>query len=167
MVSSNKASTIQTAPISPAIKKPVRKAPPPPTSATTTPSTTATTVNGNHAETPPISPHSDDQKAMKSPTMNSTTKPPTTGPKPPITSPKPDHIKKSMSVDEIHHPPVNESHQPPGGVKIPPKPPVRDSSLTNEVDESPRRHSSCNDNEAARAAVVKPVPKKRTLSVRT
>ena len=199
MVDSSKASAQEATPVSPAVKKPVRKAPPPPTFATTPAS-----INGNHDQTPPISPaNTSDLKASESPIRKASPLPtsatmpvsvnddhdqiPPTSPantsdpkasespvfteqpspsiakKPPITSPKPKLIKKSISVDEIPHPPPDGGSHLPSGVKIPPKPPVRDSSLVNEVDESSRRHSSFNDNESAKMA--KPVPKKRTKSM--
>ena len=168
MVSNNKAPSAQTAPVSPAVKKPVRKAPPPPTSATTP----TTSVNGDHDHTPPVSPfNSNDQKAPESPVFiekpsSNTVKPPIQSPsnsvKPPITSAKPKCIKKSVSVDETQCPPVDESLLV-GATKVPPRPPVRGSSLINELDECLRRHSSFEENEAIKAA--KPVPKKRTKSV--
>lgn len=160
MVNSSKASTLQAAPVSPAVKKPVRKAPPPPMSATTP----ATSINGNHEDqTPPISPdNSSDQKALESPVFIEQSSTSTTV-KPPITSPKPKLMKKSISVDKIPGPPVDEPSPHPSGVKVPPKPPVRGSSLISDMDESTRRHSSFEENDANKTA--KPVPKKRTKSV--
>ena len=144
------------APVSPAMKKPTRKAPPPPTTAATPATIAATSVNANRNDTPPISPvNTNDQKARKSPLPMK---------KPLITSPKPTILKKSTSVDEIRHPSENQSHLS-DNAKIPPRPPVRDSSLVNELESNLRRHSSCNENEASKTA--KPVPKKRTMSVRT
>ena len=156
MVSNNKAPSAQAAPVSPAMKKPVRKAPPPPTSA----ATPTSSVNGDHDQTPPISPFNiNDQKAPKSPVCKE--QPSGNAVKPPITSPKPKLIKKSVSVDEMHCPPIDESLT--AGGKVPPKPPTRGSSLINEMDESERRHSSFEENETIKAA--RPVPKKRTKSM--
>ena len=187
MVNDSKAPS---APVSHAIKKPVRKAPPPPTttgppttpapappSSTTGPPTTPAPPpptygtplsNGSHDKMSPISPPVNyinhkppESPALESPVfieqrLGSTTKPP-------ITSPKPKLIKKSVSFDEIHTPPADNS-LPPAATKIPPKPPMRGSSLINEiVDDSLRRHSSCDENEAIRE--IKPVPKKRTKSI--
>ena len=151
MVSNNKAPSAQAAPVSPAMKKPVRKAPPPPTSI----KTPTSSVNGDHNQTP-----SNDQKAPESPVFIE--QPSGNTVKPPITNPKPKFIKKSVSVDEMHCPPVAESVFSAGG-KVPPKPPLRDSSLINEVDESSRRHSSFDENETIKGP--KPVPKKRTKSM--
>ena len=156
MVSNNKAPSAQAAPVSPAIKKPVRKAPPPPTSA----ATPTSSVNGDHDQMPPVSPFNiNDQKTPESPVFKEQPSPNTV--KPPVTSPKPKFIKKSVSIDEMHFPPVDESLT--AGGKVPPKPPARGSSLINEVDESARRHSSFDENETTKAP--KPVPKKRTKSM--
>ena len=157
MVDSTKTSTLQAEPVSPAIKKPVRKAPPPPSSA----ATPATAVSGNQDQMPPTSPADNhDQKSLDSPVFVRESTPSSNTVKPPITSPKPKLIKKSFSTDKFPFTPVDETL----GVKVPPKPPTRGSSLINEVDESSRRHSSSiGDSDASRAA--KPVPKKRTKSV--
>lgn len=156
MVSNNKAPSAQAAPVSPAMKKPVRKAPPPPTAA----ATPTSSVNGDHDQMPPISPlNINDQKAPESPVLKE--QPSGNIVKPPITSPKPKLIKKSVSVDEMRCPPVDEPFT--AGNKVPPKPPTRGSSLINEVDDSARRHSSFEENETIKTS--KPVPKKRTKSV--
>ena len=156
MVDNNKASTLQAAPVSPAVKKPVRKAPPPPISA----ATPATAVSGNQDQTPPISPaNNDNQNSLDSPVFVRESTPSSSTTKPPITSPKPKFIKKSISVDKMTVSSVDDTL----GVKVPPKPPTRGSSLINEVDDTSRRHFSFEDGDASRA--VKPVPKKRTKSV--
>ena len=156
MVDNNKASTLQAAPVSPAVKKPVRKAPPPPTSA----ATPATAVSGNQDQTPPVSPaNNDDRNSLDSPVFARESTPSSSTTKPPITSPKPKFIKKSISIDKMTVSSVDET----SGVKVPPKPPTRGSSLITEVDDTSRRHYSFEDGDASRAA--KPVPKKRTKSV--
>ena len=156
MVDNNKASTLQAAPVSPAIKKPVRKAPPPPSSA----ATPATAVSGNQDQMSPTSPaENHNQNSLDSPVFVRESTPSSNTVKPPITSPKPKFIKKSVSIDKLPFPPAGET----SGGKVPPKPPTRGSSLINETDETSKRHSSFEDSDASRGA--KPVPKKRTKSV--